>query len=480
MMTRAVTIVLMAALAAALWFYHGVAVRYGLFGGRLAFALDIAASVLSAGVGVLVAAEVVAGLLIPALTTARPTGFERAGAYLLFAAAAFVLVLAHFGDDVTAVLTTSAVITAIIGLALQPTLGAFIAGFTLNADRVLKIGDAIVQNGEAHEVTAIGWRSVVCTRDDGTRTVMSNSRILDGSVDIIPSDTPARVELFLIAPLSVEPHRVGGLLTNIVAELPHVAAGRPVAVAPISFDPDKAQARYRIRYWVRPEARDASVEAVFTKIWYVFQREEIRWPVSLGFAADLDERRPSLAAPEWTARLTAALHAADACRGVGAEAAAGSGTLLLYANGERIVVPERLAGARCLVVLGDLHEDRRLFSPEGELSTTEQVTRRSELRRISARLAHVIGPYAELAVHRAAVDEPSLATIRATVALEIDDEAKRLAFLARGSPEPRAGRGIGFTFDPQRSAGGLLEPDPPLRAHGEAAIVALPADLFER
>ena len=43
---------------------------------------------------------------------ARTTGFQRAALYRLLIALALVLVLSHYGFDLTAVLTTSAILTA--------------------------------------------------------------------------------------------------------------------------------------------------------------------------------------------------------------------------------------------------------------------------------------------------------------------------------------------------------------------------------
>jgi small-conductance mechanosensitive channel len=48
-----------------------------------------------------------------------------------------VSTLTQLGFDVGAIFTTSAILGAIIGLALQPTLGSLVAGMALSSDRVL-------------------------------------------------------------------------------------------------------------------------------------------------------------------------------------------------------------------------------------------------------------------------------------------------------------------------------------------------------
>ncbi|MDQ1422026.1 MAG: hypothetical protein QOJ52_3988, partial [Acidimicrobiaceae bacterium] len=248
-MSRLGSTLLLAALCAALWWYSSIAERYDLFGGTLGFVLDVAASVATAALLVAIVAEALIALGFTVLAMAKPTGFERAAVYAVLSIFALGLVLNHFGVAITTVLATSAVLTAIVGLALQPTLGALIAGLTLN--RMLKIGDGIILGGEALSVTEMGWRSVSATRGDGSRVLLSNARVLDGGFEIISGDQPMRAEMALVAPLAVEPQRITDTLTSCIADIGGIDVARPIGVGPDRFDVEKAQARYRLRFWLR-------------------------------------------------------------------------------------------------------------------------------------------------------------------------------------------------------------------------------------
>ena len=122
-------------------------------------------------------------------------------------------------------------LTAIIGLALQPTLGGLIAGFTLHVDRVLRVGDAIMQDGEPMIVTSIGWRSISGTKADGGRVVLSNSRIVDGTITILPRATSIRTSVMIAAPIAVDPQRVEKIIGAVVTDLAMVDAAQPVSVS---------------------------------------------------------------------------------------------------------------------------------------------------------------------------------------------------------------------------------------------------------
>ena len=78
-------------------------------------------------------------------------------------AAAFIL---KYGDDfnITALLTTSALITVIIGLAAQSTLAGVFSGIALQLERQIQPGDIIRVDNRLTRVDAISWRSITVRR----------------------------------------------------------------------------------------------------------------------------------------------------------------------------------------------------------------------------------------------------------------------------------------------------------------------------
>ena len=482
-MLRLIYLVLAAALCGLLWYYQGVAAEYALFGGALARGLDVAAALLTAVVGVFLVSEAVIGVGIAILLAKEPTGFERTAVYAVLAIGGLAGVLAHFGVNITAVLATSAVLTAIIGLALQPTLGGLIAGFTLHVDRVLRVGDAIMQDGEPMIVTSIGWRSISGTKADGGRVVLSNSRIVDGTITILPRATSIRTSVMIAAPIAVDPQRVEKIIGAVVTDLAMVDAAQPVSVSPSRFRPAQAQIHYRVRYWVRSHVDLLAVEEkVMTRVWYAFQRHGVAWPVPRASAAAGDpgwhfdvptpEEALGRALADATARSGLALPG-----GLAPEVLAERGVLLLYAADEHIVLPERVAGYEFTLIDGQLHETEFEWSNDGAVfgqAGSGRDERTMILTDMTAELAAIIGPYAAFAVQQAALGEADLGMIRRRLAQEIDDSGEHDAFLRKPLIEPARRYGPGFRFTSRLEAADRLYSVPFLRADGAVSILAVP------
>ena len=482
-MSRLSTLAIALTFAAALWWYHGIAYAYGMFGGLLGFVLDVAASVLTALITVVVIGELAIGFGLEMLLARRATGLQRTLVYAALTIVATAAVLGHFGVNITAVLATSAVLTAIIGLALQKTLGAFIAGLTLEADRVLRIGDAIIQNKEAAIVTSIGWRSVLCRKDDGTCVVISNSKILDGSVDLLLRDRPIRGEVIALLPLAAPPQQIAELTRTVLISTGLVDTSRSISVVSTAFDPERATTRYRIRFWVRKfEDRDTVADQLLDGLWYAMQREDLVWPVSANYLANYQRAAPSLKAPGWAGPLGHALERLAARQAAGSEMPSvaevtEASSLLLFSNGEYIVLPDCVAGCSCVLLQGRL-QDVTFASSDPSRSESADRSRGAALTRMTADLAERIGPYAKFAVQAAATADADLGTISAALACEIDDGNERVLFTNRHCvPVPRY-REPGAVLDLCRDTSGVLRPDPPMRADGAVAIAAIPDALL--
>src|SRR5262249_32796738 len=70
-----------------------------------------------------------------------------------------IAVLRRSGVDLLSLVTTSAVVTAVIGLALQSTIANVFAGLALELDRSLGVGDWIQVDGHVGRIVEVSWRS---------------------------------------------------------------------------------------------------------------------------------------------------------------------------------------------------------------------------------------------------------------------------------------------------------------------------------
>src|SRR5437763_7806064 len=152
-----------------------------------------------------VLAVIVAGKLILTLATSmtgmEPTGFQRVIVYALLTFAASFATLRYFGFDLTAVLTTSAIVTAAVGFAMQPTLSSMIAGLALHADRAVRVGDCVLLDNEAVKIESMNWRAAIGRRPDGRLMVIPNGKLTEVSTEVLRATDSHRAELTFLGPI---------------------------------------------------------------------------------------------------------------------------------------------------------------------------------------------------------------------------------------------------------------------------------------
>jgi small-conductance mechanosensitive channel len=491
---RFIATILLSAAATIFWLVYRFASGYQVFGTSLvADGLHVVAWAATGVLMVFVAGQLILRVGLVALLDVEPTGLQRGTVFTLLTFGVSAVVLTQLGMNLSAVLTTSVLLTGVIGLALQSTLGSLIAGYSLHIDRVMRIGDGIVLNGEQMEVTALTWRSVIARKLDDTTVVITNGRISDAAIQVLPRDRPVRAETFVQAPVSLPPERMSELVGEIVGDLPQIDSTRPIEVAPAAFEPDKAATRYRIRYWIRHYTDRSDVDGeILRRVWYAFQREVIPWPVSNIYEErlrrKLEEREIRAVARRVLLRSNIASLRSPAPSEAELQALAEEGDLLLFAAGERIVLPGRVESAMFLLIDGELSDNPYEFHnlhatahyrpagpPDGAASN---LTRRAAVKQIADRLAEHIGPYAEYVVEQAAAADRSLRAIRETVAAEIEDGAARQDFLRGNEALPRETYGPGFIFRARRDSAGSIVSEPRLRAAGKAAVLPIPAQFL--
>jgi small-conductance mechanosensitive channel len=448
-----------------------------------------------AGAAVAVTAVLVvmlAGKLIlsfAASVTGTPvTGFQRVIIYGLLTFAASFATLRYFGFDLTAVLTTSAIVTAAVGFAMQPTLSSMIAGLALHADRAVHVGDCVLLDNEAVRIESLNWRAAIGRRPDGRLLVIPNGKLTEASTEVLRSTDAHRAESSFLGPIGHPPQQICDLTRELVSDLALVDKSRPIEVAPVSFEPDKESVRFRIHYWTRHFRDRSLIEGeIVRRIWYSFQRNRIAFPhptacaISASAQENLERalQDPEKLAPQ-IARVLPPGFSEGAVEGIAREA-----KLLLYAPDERIVMPEWSEGARYLLLRGEAFEvpefdlTPEISSAHSQLAV-EQLGPTAAITRLADELSLIIGPYAKLAVSRAGDRTETFEQLCREVALEIDDPVARASFLEKMLREHRRMWRPGALVPARRNASGQLASEPSLRAVAEVALLTVPANLIEQ
>ena len=190
-------------------------------------------------------------------------------------------ILYERGLDPLSLVTTSAVLTAVIGLALQGTIANVFAGLALHTDRTLGIGDWVQAGHMIGRIAEIKWRSTSLWTEDGDLVIVPNSRLLDAEVqNLSRPDDVHRMWVKVGFHYRHPPNEVKRILLDAVRATPGVRA-EPAADCVLLDFADSA-ITYALRYWISDFAHHTAIESeVRTRIWYAARRGglEIPFPI---------------------------------------------------------------------------------------------------------------------------------------------------------------------------------------------------------
>ena len=87
--------------------------------------------------------------------------------------------------DLTGIIATSAVLTAVIGLSFQDTLGNMMGGMALQMERTIGVGDWIKFDGQEGLVREIRWRHTSIETRNWDTLVIPNSALMKSQVTVL-------------------------------------------------------------------------------------------------------------------------------------------------------------------------------------------------------------------------------------------------------------------------------------------------------
>ena len=193
-------------------------------------------------------------------------------AYLVLA----ISLLSRSGVDLTGIVATSAVITAIIGFSLADTLGNIMGGMALQMERVISVGDWVRVEKLEGQVKEISWRQTSIETRDWDTVVIPNSVLMKGQVALlghrIGAPRQRRQWVYFNVDFRHSPSEViGAVETALCAEpIANVAA----APAPhcILIDFKDSYATYAARYWLTDMALPDPTDSVVRSRVYIALR----------------------------------------------------------------------------------------------------------------------------------------------------------------------------------------------------------------
>jgi len=288
-------------------------------------------------------------------------------------------ILSHHGVNPTGALVSGAVVSAVLAISLQSTLGNIMGGVALQLDGSIHEGDWIqLENGKQGKVRAIRWRHTIIETRDWSTIVVPNAALLAGNITILGKrdgqSTPQRMWVWFNVDFRFPPTRIIQVVTDAILDAPieNVASDpRPNCVC-MDFNRDGKEsfATYAVRYWILDLAPDDPTNSrVRARIYTALRRAGIPLavPAHTAFVELKDEQRTAKRDDrQLEERLTAleTVHLFKAFKPDELRTLAAGMSHMIYTAGERIT--RQGAVAHWLYVMTSGTADIRVATHDGE------------------------------------------------------------------------------------------------------------------
>lgn len=347
------------------------------------------------------------------------------------------------GYEVTAILAGGTVVAAVLGLAMQETLGNLFAGIALHIEEDFKVGD-VVRSGEFFGIVeSVRWRGTRLRTYDNNIVIVPNSLLARERIEVFPrNNMNARVLRFPID-FDVPPAKVIPILLQAAENVEGVERGMP-CIARIGNYAEFA-AMYEIKYFMADYAQRDRIDAEIRRaVWYALQRNGIRLAVPVR-ALERFRRPASRSHPELDAII-------GRLSGIDIFASAPPSAKEAIANGAHLGVYSRGE-----TVISEGGEGRSMFIVhEGSVSV-----------RVDGREVAQLGEgefFGEMALLTGARRTADVVALTDLVAIEIDKDALQPVFVA----QPELAASISARIEERRAS---TESHIAAESHGDTAPV---------
>jgi small-conductance mechanosensitive channel/CRP-like cAMP-binding protein len=190
-----------------------------------------------------------------------------------------LLALRAVGVEPGSILTTSALLTAVIGLSLQDTLGNLVSGLALQMQRPFDVGDWIeLDAATGGQVTEVTWRATSIMTLDRVEVILPNASVAKAAIRNYSRPSKlSRRRLVLGVSYAATPSEVQAILAAAAADAPGVLPLPPARARTKSFG--ESAMVYEVLFFVDDFARSLDVDgAVADRIYHALARHGIDIP----------------------------------------------------------------------------------------------------------------------------------------------------------------------------------------------------------
>ena len=198
--------------------------------------------------------------------------------FILFIVGVLLILNYYLHIPPTFLVTSTAVLTVVIGFALQDILGNLFSGIILNFEDSFKLEDWVSIGEREGRVEQFGWRSFKIRTIDRELIVIPNQTASKAEVLIYGSERqPVALKINVGASYHYSPDRVSEAIGRVLASMADICR-EPLPVVQLKNFGDFSL-DYEVKFWIRDYSQHNVITAeVRRRIWYAFKRQNIQIP----------------------------------------------------------------------------------------------------------------------------------------------------------------------------------------------------------
>jgi len=203
-----------------------------------------------------------------------PTLLREIVSIVLYTLAFASAVSLIFNRSVTGFLATGTIVAAVLGLALQETLGNLFAGIALHLENSFTPGDVIRSGEHFGIVEAVRWRGTRLRTFNNNLVVVPNSMLARDRLEVYPRNNFNARVLPLNIDANVAPANVIAILVQAASHVEGVVQEMPCIARLAGFV--EGQLTYEIKYFTADYSQRDRIDADIRKaVWYALRRNGI-------------------------------------------------------------------------------------------------------------------------------------------------------------------------------------------------------------
>lgn len=211
-----------------------------------------------------------------------PTFIRDAIRLVVYLAAGIISLRLVFKIDISAIVTTTTVITATIAFAMQNTLANALSGFSIQTDKMLERQNwiSIKEKNIFGEIVNVGFRYTTLRNLENFLILVPNSVIMQSIVtyhgNLKTEDKPA-LQVDVMLGYDMPPEKAKLLLLEAAQDEPDILASPKPLVRLISLN--DSGITYQLKFCIDDPAGRAQVQdAIYSRVWYAVNRAGYSFP----------------------------------------------------------------------------------------------------------------------------------------------------------------------------------------------------------